>query len=276
VSRQTPGIVAWTFVVVSTVAGLTGAGLKAASESVVTRHSSRTTIGITILVTGGGRRASPRGFLRTRSAGSPRPGRDAELERRGGRVRSDLRPPRTAGRARSLGSSYESKVFVVFQTLPFSLLLFPDGRLLTRRWRIVAWTGTVGILIVTVGVVLSPGKLDGYPQLQNPAAVGSPIVTWLFLPGFALFCGALVGAVASVVVRFRRARGVERQQLTVLMGAGVAVTTTFVVSGFIGSFIAEDLGIAITLLGVLTIPGAIRRGDAPVPVSAPTASSRGR
>ena len=260
-SRQTAGIVAWTFVAVSTVAGLTGAGLKAASESVVTWHFlSNDVIGITILVVSaavGGLVASrlpanPIGWLFlclvvTLSLSGAADGY-AAISVHHGRL----------GGLVPWAALYESKVFVVFfVTLLFSLLLFPDGRLPTRRWRSVAWTGTAGIVIVTVAVVLSHETLEGYPQLENPAAVDSPVVSWLFFPGFALFCAALVGAAASVVVRFRRARGVERQQLTLLMGAGVAAATTFVVSGFIGSFIAKDLGIAITLLAVLTIPVAI-------------------
>jgi hypothetical protein len=261
VSRHTAGIVAWTFVAVSTVAGLTGAGLKAASQSVVMWHFlSNDVIGITILVVS----AAVGGLVASRLPANPIGwlflGLVVTLSLSGaadGYAAISVHHGRLGGPV-PWAALYESKVFVVlFVTLLFSLLLFPDGRLLTRRWRSVAWTGTAGIVIVTVAVVLSHETLDGYPQLENPAAVDSPVVSWLFLPGFMLFCAALVGAAASVVVRFRRARGVERQQLTLLMGAGVAATTTFVVGGFIGGLTTEDLGIAITLLGVLTIPVAI-------------------
>ena len=69
---------------------------------------------------------------------------------------------------------------------------------------------------------------------------------------------ALVGAVVSVVVRFRRARGVERQQLTVLASPPVRpASRRFVVSGLVGGSARQDLGIAITWLGILAIPVAI-------------------
>ena len=260
-SRQTAGIVAWTLVAVSTVAGLTGAGLKAASESVVTWHYlSNDVIGITILIVS----AAVGGLVASRLPANPIGwlfiGLVVTLSFSGaadGYAAISVHHGRLGGLV-PWAALYESKVFVVFfVTLLFSLLLFPDGKLPSSRWRIVAWTGTTGIVICTVAVVLTPGTLDGYPQLQSPTGVDSPIVSWLFLPGFVLFCAALVGAAASVVVRFRRSRGVERQQLTLLMGAGVVATTTFLAGGFIGSLITEDLGIAITLLGVLTIPVAI-------------------
>ena len=54
---------------------------------------------------------------------------------------------------------YESDVFLVFfATLLYSLLLFPNGRLLTRRWRVVLWAGTAGILLCSVSVLLSTGS----------------------------------------------------------------------------------------------------------------------
>ncbi len=153
---------------------------------------------------------------------------------------------------------YSSKVFLAFFTMLFFVpLLFPDGRLPTRRWRVVLWTGAAALLLSAVGVLLNPGKLDEHRQLTNPVGVDSPVVGWCVVVGLLLFCASLVGAAASVVVRFRRARGVERQQLTLLAAAGVVAATTFIVGGAAGAWVAEDLGIAVTLLGVLTIPVAI-------------------
>ncbi len=66
------------------------------------------------------------------------------------------------------------------------------------------------------------------------------------------------GAAASLVVRFRRSRGVEKQQLTVLVAAGVFATAMFLVSWVVeGVSGSQDLGVAITLLGILAIPVAI-------------------
>src|SRR5262249_29701069 len=130
---------------------------------------------------------------------------------------------------------YETNVFVVFlATVLYSLLLFPSGRLLTPRWRIVFWGGSAGVLLVTVSALLGGGDLTDYPKLQSPVGIDSPVVSWLFAPGFVAFSASLVAAAVSVVLRFRRARGIERQQLTLLMAAGAFAATTFVVSGFVG------------------------------------------
>jgi signal transduction histidine kinase len=97
-------------------------------------------------------------------------------------------------------------------------LLFPDGRLPSRRWLPVAVFGAVGTLVpVVLGMltdVLTGQDVDY--RIDNPIGIEGlahvedlPIFGVL---GIFLIVGVL-GAVASVVVRFRRSRGVERQQM---------------------------------------------------------------
>jgi hypothetical protein len=155
-------------------------------------------------------------------------------------------------------AEYSDDVFVAFFAMVFfSLLLFPDGRLLTRRWRIVLWAGTAGLGLCTLGVVLLPGQIENHPELTNPAGIDKAVAEWLFLCGFTLFAVALVAAGMSIVLRFRRARGIERQQLTVLLAAGVGGVSAFIVGVLVTLAGWEELGIAATMLGVLTIPVAI-------------------
>jgi signal transduction histidine kinase len=106
-------------------------------------------------------------------------------------------------------------LWLVFAVLP---LIFPDGRLPSRRWRLPAGIGAAG----TAGVIVSgmlTGTLTGQDvdyRIDNPIGVDG-------LPGaeeqalFPVFSGLLlvgiVTAVAAVVVRFRRSRGAERQQM---------------------------------------------------------------
>jgi signal transduction histidine kinase len=115
-------------------------------------------------------------------------------------------------------------------TLTF--LLFPTGRFLSRRWRALAWTGGVGLLISMAGWSLSPDRGRDFVSGRNPWAV-SALPTGLLLGiGMPLFLGSLLGAVASLAVRFRRSTGLERQQLKwfVLAAviAGIALPTSFV------------------------------------------------
>ena len=86
-----------------------------------------------------------------------------------------------------------------------------------------------------------------------------------FLPGFLFFCASLVGRPRLVVVRFRRARGVERQQLTLLMASGVIATAGFLASGIAAVWISEDLGIGDHPARRPRRPGRDRRRDAPLP-----------
>src|SRR5215211_3709625 len=98
-------------------------------------------------------------------------------------------------------------------------MVFPDGRLLSRRWLTVAVLAGIG----TLGIVLPKALVDTIPVSEVPGQrIANPIgieglgkIEDLPISGAieGLFLLAAVGAVASVVVRFRRSRGVERQQM---------------------------------------------------------------
>jgi hypothetical protein len=113
----------------------------------------------------------------------------------------------------------------------FLLLLYPTGQLVSRWWRPVAWAaGAWGILGVTV-MALNP-ELAG-PGLSNPIGLrgaAREFLTKAIESGVAL--GSLIVllliSLLSLVIRFRRARGVERQQLKWLVyAASLAAATTF-------------------------------------------------
>jgi hypothetical protein len=97
-------------------------------------------------------------------------------------------------------------------------LLFPTGRLLSARWRPVAVVAAVALAAITVLQALQPTitlQNRSY-TVRNPIGVagaqklaGGAVGGVLF--GMVLICGA--AAFASIVLRFRRSRGVERQQL---------------------------------------------------------------
>jgi len=97
-------------------------------------------------------------------------------------------------------------------------LTFPTGRLLSRRWRLVAWSGVAFMLLAMVGNGLQPDAVavSGLGVVDDPVAVPAAWTPWLdrlIGLGALLLIPCIGGAVAAVVVRFRRARGVERQQL---------------------------------------------------------------
>jgi hypothetical protein len=111
--------------------------------------------------------------------------------------------------------------------LTFVPLLFPDGRLPSPRWRPVAWLSAVPIALHVPIAILSWPLRD--PRLVNPGAWTQPTPGALAVlkPMYnVLILVCAPACVLALVVRFRRARGVERQQLKWFMFAAAA---TFVV-----------------------------------------------
>jgi two-component system, NarL family, sensor kinase len=128
--------------------------------------------------------------------------------------------------------------------LPFVFLLFPNGRLPSRRWRPVAWTAALVGVVFTVLVAVGPGPSYDFPFVDNPVrftGTTGELIQWLFVSDFvnvvllAFWLTLLLSAV-SLVVRFRRASGQERQQLKWLAAVGVALLGFFVVTGFLSAW----------------------------------------
>ena len=60
----------------------------------------------------------------------------------------------------------------LFVVVIFVLLLFPDGRLPSPRWRIAAWCGALGTGLFAVAIAFGPGPLAFHPEVENPLGVG--------------------------------------------------------------------------------------------------------
>ena len=108
------------------------------------------------------------------------------------------------------------------------LLRFPNGELLSPRWKKVEWTALLAISVTVLAILFSPRSLseEGYPQLANPLGIDALAPVLNVLQAFVLVMPAtIVASAASLVIRFRRASGVERMQLKWLTtaAAGVAV-----------------------------------------------------
>jgi len=141
----------------------------------------------------------------------------------------------------------------------FLFLLFPDGRLPSRRWRLVAWMAAIGSSLSALGVALEPGPLEANRSIANPVGIGGTlggVVEVLGVVGaVVLNVGVLLSGI-SLILRLRRARGVQRQQLkwfvysAVMMGSGFAASILF--SSGLANSIAWTLGI----LGFMVLPVA--------------------
>jgi signal transduction histidine kinase len=151
---------------------------------------------------------------------------------------------------------YGSAGWVPFILIPstFLLLLFPDGRPLSPRWRRVGWVAAVGIAATFAGSLLNPGPLEDYPEVRNPLGVEGGVAEVLGAIGWLGILIGIFGSAASLVLRFRRATGDERAQLKWLAYAGAIVAVTFATSVALYDVIGEDAANAAIMTSILALP----------------------
>src|SRR5918997_5486604 len=94
----------------------------------------------------------------------------------------------------------------------FLILLFPTGKLLSPRWRVVAWTAGLVLVASLVSLGLRPGPIQSFPSVRSPFG-GPPFVEWVEAVGGVIGPACFVAAIISLILRFRRSRGEERQQI---------------------------------------------------------------
>ena len=148
----------------------------------------------------------------------------------------------------------------------FILLLTPTGSLPSPRWR---WWARVAaaapVLLVLLAAVDPQPLVPEHPEVENPLAV--PVPTGLLLAVAAvaavIVLATLVAAAGSLVVRFRRARGTERQQLRWLaVGAALAAMALLVAvaAGAMGrdGVVLAALGTCVALLPLATGAAILR------------------
>jgi signal transduction histidine kinase len=115
-------------------------------------------------------------------------------------------------------------------------LLFPDGRVPSRRWRPVLWLTVASIVVATIAFAVTPGRMTGAFADLTKVRVINPLGLGGFagllnavsqIAGFAALLAAFLAG-AALVVRFRSRRGDERQQVKWLAFVGVAFLVEFV------------------------------------------------
>ena len=153
----------------------------------------------------------------------------------------------------------------LFPLLVLLPLLFPDGRLLSPRWRPVLRAGLAvsGLAFLVIGFaaptqVITIAGRD--VEMRNPLAI--PGLEWLGELGWVLWPALLMlfgVSAASMVVRFRRSRGVERQQLKWFAFAATVLLVYFLASAFLDALeISEGtIGQVISGLAFAGLPVAV-------------------
>jgi hypothetical protein len=143
----------------------------------------------------------------------------------------------------------------------FGLLLFPTGRLPSRRWRPVAWLAGGGLAALLIGLAIAPGRFSD-TAIDNPLGLDAmpALPGVLTAVGGAALVLALIGSLASLRARYRAGRADERQQLKWLLYAGALVLAGVVVSvpvETLGGDTAVNVSNAITSVTIATLPVAM-------------------
>ena len=132
-------------------------------------------------------------------------------------------------------------LFIIIGFSVFFILLFPTGRLPSRRWRGVTWLTVAFILVGAISDAFSSGPVDGLGPIRNPLGIEgfSNVYTEILYTMVALVL--LVAAASSVFVRLRRAIGVERQQIKWFAYAAAATIIGLVLADVIPEMIDVPL-----------------------------------
>jgi hypothetical protein len=113
----------------------------------------------------------------------------------------------------------------------YLVLLFPDGRLPSRGWRVVAGLAVVALVFSSLSKAFFPGRLEETPgiAIANPFGIeaASKVLVLLGTIGFFLLPLCFLASATSMIIRFRRSRGIERQQLKWFVSAAALLAVTF-------------------------------------------------
>jgi uncharacterized membrane protein YidH (DUF202 family) len=169
--------------------------------------------------------------------------------------------PRTVTLASWLGFLY----LLGFGLCVLVVLLFPTGKLPSRRWRPVAWAAWAGVAGWVLGCAFAPTIVTISPATRNPVGATGPagnIFKVLAADGALLFVVTGLAAVLSLVFRYRKAHAAERAQLRWLVYAGalivVAVAASLLIEPVMGaSNSANNLQNALGSGAVALVPVAI-------------------
>ena len=140
--------------------------------------------------------------------------------------------------------------FSAVSTTLFVILLFPTGRLLSPRWRVVAWTTALVILGSLISLALSPGPIQDFAPTTNPFGLRVVVPGFLRTIGGWLGLACIVAVVVSLVLRFYRSRGEERLQLKWFVYAA----TLGILAISLEDLVPAPFGVWITVLAWIVAP----------------------
>ncbi len=138
---------------------------------------------------------------------------------------------------------FQSDWIPVFGLLALLLLLFPDGRPVGPRWRPAVVLAAAAPFLAFAGSLLRDEPLDSpYTRFARPVApLGGALGGAVGIIGLVPLLAAVVLGAVSMIIRFRRAEGVERIQLKWL-AAGALLLPVALVAGIVEGLLADGTG----------------------------------
>jgi len=119
----------------------------------------------------------------------------------------------------------------------YLILLFPDGKLPSRRWRPLAWLSGTVIVLGSVSFAIDPGPWPGLGGVRNPIGLEGtpPWVSTAVIAIILLLPLCMLASALSLVMRYRRSGGEEREQIKWIAFAASVVGLLYLIT-MISSF----------------------------------------
>jgi hypothetical protein len=150
----------------------------------------------------------------------------------------------------------------------YLILLFPDGKLPSRRWRPLAWLSGLVMVLASLGITFAPGPLEGHPGVRNPFGLeGAPwvatagIVILLMLP----LC--MLASALSLMMRYRRSGGEGREQIKWIAFAASVVGLLYLITMVSSLTFSGPWGVAGTPLWLGLLQQAALASFTAVPIA---------
>ena len=145
-------------------------------------------------------------------------------------------------------TSLDAPMFIL---LALVLVLFPDGRPPSPRWRGAIALGVVGVVLPIIGYAIDPNPLPIYPAYTSPFGIRGLNGAVLVYLGYAIMLVLLVGSAVALAVRWRRGDPLERTQIKWVVAAAVVTLVTEIIN--VATFRADEPNAIMTVIASAAI-----------------------
>ncbi|HYO39764.1 MAG TPA: hypothetical protein VER39_08915 [Nocardioidaceae bacterium] len=144
-------------------------------------------------------------------------------------------------------------LFAIVPAFTIFPLVFPTGRPLSPRWGLLLRVALMLSVLTWFGTAFAPGPLDVAPDVSNPFGLDHPAVEVVGVVGFGLLIPTSIAAIVSLVLRFRKSTGTEREQLK-----WVAAAAALLPFAFTGLGLRDDeTGFLLLMTSLLLVVAAV-------------------